>query len=335
MKLTKLVIAILCFILIGEVLLRSTDYFRIMSGNRVQKIHVKLGESKEINLLKEKKIDLSEKSLRIMVIGDSYIHGGGIPPEEKFSNQLRNRINSSNTHYENFYVLDVSVPNSNNLDNTNTYFEYKEAFDPNIVILGYHFNDINGSLEKTAHVGKTALHNSGNQAKMKIRKITKFLYNSAVLKYFMPRLNNYLLEFGYIIPQSRLDKTLKNYVKNDESWQKSKELLKAMIQDIQNEGDKLIVYHFTYTNLIEYPNLFIDSGGSIQDFFSAFAGVTYISGIEQFRGKEAKKFFIFKHDGHPNALAHSLISEEVYQHIIDLTYYNNEEVISSVEKGLN
>jgi hypothetical protein len=46
---------------------------------------------------------------------------------------------------------------------------------------------------------------SGGQSKMKIRMITDMLYNSAILNYTMPKINNFMLRIGYIIPKSRLD----------------------------------------------------------------------------------------------------------------------------------
>lgn len=319
MKVKSVLIFILCFVVSGEVLIRLTEHFKILEGNRLQKINIAIDPSQELDLYKANQIDLSDSSLRILVIGDSYIHGGGIEPDKKISNQLRSIINRQNDSYNNIYILDVSKPDANNLDNSKTYFSYK-AFSPQIVILGYHFNDINGNLDdeglknnpsSSPELKSIIKTSSGSQSKMFIRRLTDFLYNSAILEYIMPKFQNLMLSIGYIIPKSRLDNTLRYYEQDHETWKKSKKYLSQMITDINDNGSHLIVYHFAYTNLIEYPNLFEKSSAAIEDFFKPFDNVTYISGIEQFKGKKASDFFIYKHDGHPNAAAHALIAKKI------------------------
>jgi lysophospholipase L1-like esterase len=316
MKIKSVLIFILCFAVSGEVLIRLTEHFKILESNRVQKIDIAIESSDELDLYQANQIDLSDSSLRILVIGDSYIHGGGIMPDKKMSNQLRRTINQDNNKYKNIYILDVSKPDANNLDNLKTYLEYKD-FSPQIVILGYHFNDINGNLDDVIKVDSipgqksNVKTSSGSQSKMFIRKVTNFLYHSAILEYAMPKFNNMMLSKGYIIPNSRLHNTLKYYEQDHETWKKSKNILSQMISDIQENGSKLIVYHFAYTNLIEYPQLFDKSSTSIEQFFKSFDHVNYISGIEHFKGEKASDYFIYKHDGHPNAKAHSLIARKI------------------------
>lgn len=331
MTFKKFIVFVICFIIIGEVIIRLTDYFSLFESNRVQKIEVGFDSSYELELLNSDKIDLTDSSLRILVIGDSYIHGGGIDPKDKFSNKLKNIIYNANSKYKYVYILDMSIPDANNLDNTETYFRYESRFNPQIIILGYHFNDINGSLETIEH-DTTEMKSpeiSGGQSKMMIRQITDLLYNSAILNYTMPKINNFMLSIGYIIPNSRLDNTLKYYSNNNFSWVKSKELLKGMSDHIAKKKSKLIVYHFTYTNLIEYPELFLESANQIERFFLSFDNVDYISGIRQFEGKQASDYFIYKHDGHPNALAHTFISEKVNEYIIKYTAYDRRTVLNS------
>jgi lysophospholipase L1-like esterase len=331
----KLIYYGICFFIAGEILIRVTDRFHVMESNRIQKIDVAIETTDELDMLKANQIDLSDSSLRILVLGDSYIHGGGISPAEKISKQLKKIIKEQNKKYKNVYVLDVSRPDSNNLDNMNTYFSYKDAFKPQIVLLGYHFNDINGNLDETvlASTGEeTKAVPAGGQGQMGIQKITNLLYNSAILDYTLPKVQNFALSMGYIIPKSRLDNTIKYYINDHSTWQKSKVYLTRMMDDIKKHDSQLIVYHFAYTNLIEYPELFEDAGGKINEFFSAHDRVTYVSGIDHFRGRKASDYFIYKHDGHPNALAHALISSKINEYILQATAYKSTAIKSGEDE---
>ncbi|CAM4117452.1 hypothetical protein [Zobellia nedashkovskayae] len=323
MKKFTLPIFLISFFVVGELLIRLTEEFKIMETNRIQMVDIALDDTEELKLLEKNKIDLSDSSLRVLVIGDSYMHGAGIPKEKKISSRLRESLLKNNSKYKNIYVLDASVPNSNNLDNKNTYFRYKEEFQPQIVIWGYHYNDINGNLEQTNEplASNTRKQKSpkqkpaGKESKMKIRKITNLLYNSAMLKFIMPKINSTALSMGYIIPKSRLANTTEHYETNNSTWKKSKQYLAETLKDSKDSDIHFIVYQFAYTNLIEYPELFTDANDEIESFFTSFDNLTYISGTEQFKGQKASDYFIYKDDGHPNAKAHLLISKKIERHI--------------------
>ena len=83
-----------------------------------------------------------------MVLGDSYIHGGGIEFENNFSQQLKKMFSNETLGFDKVWVLDVSKSSANNLDNNMIYFQFVEKFKPDIVILGYNYNDIEGDLDK-------------------------------------------------------------------------------------------------------------------------------------------------------------------------------------------
>ena len=325
------VIFIICFIFIGELFIRMTDSFHILEESRIVKISIAIDSTNELKLLQKKQIDLSDSSLRILILGDSYIHGGGISPDKKISRRLKTIIKKNCIKYKKTYVLDVSQPNSNNLDNMNAYFKYKAEFLPQIVVLGYHYNDINGNLNEVNKLSEPLKFKpdlekkiAGSRSKMAIRKITDFLYNSAILNYMMPRLNNTILNMGYIIPKSRLYNTIEYYKSNNETWKKSKQFLTRVLTDGHNSNTYFIVYHFAYTNLIEYPELFEETNDKIERFFESFENTTYISGIEHFRGKKASDYYINRHDGHPNAAAHFLISKKINDYIIEYTAYDTQ-----------
>lgn len=321
MKVKSILIFIICFVISGEILIRITDHFKILESNRFEKMEIAIdsSSSKEFILLQNNQIDLSDSSLRVLVLGDSYMVGGfsgTFPPDKKISNQLR-KLLQKDTKYKNTYVLDVSQANANNLDNTNAYFRFLTKYNPQVIVLGYNYNDINGNLEEKVDIPDSDVDgiNSGSVSKMKIRQLTEFLYKSAILNYTMPKFNKWMLSLGIIIPKSRLDNNIKYYQTNHYSWQKSQEHLTKMITDINQHHSKLIVYHFAVTNLIEYPELFEKTNHVIESYFKSFSNVEYISGTEQFRGKKASDYYIYKFDGHPNPAAHTLVANQIYESI--------------------
>jgi len=147
MILKNIFLYLFIFILIGELMIRFDESFMIMEENRIVKISTDIELTPEYQLLRNDSLTIDQNDLRIMVIGDSYIHGGGIEFKDNFSQQLKKLLKSTNLN-NNIWVLDVSKSSSNNLDNHTTYFQFKNKFKPNIVILGYNINDVDGNLDK-------------------------------------------------------------------------------------------------------------------------------------------------------------------------------------------
>ena len=132
----------------GEIMIRFDESLTPFVENRVVKIATDIELTPEYNMVKNDKFIFNENDLRIMVIGDSYIHGGGIDFEDNFSQQLKKMFETLESKRNKTWILDVSKSSSNNLDNNQTYFYFKDKFRPNILILGYNLNDIEGELNK-------------------------------------------------------------------------------------------------------------------------------------------------------------------------------------------
>lgn len=314
----KVIIYILIFILIGELMIRFQNYFLLLEENKLVKIETNIEITPEYQLLKNNNFPINENDLRIMVIGDSYIHGGGIEFSQNFSQQLKNLFQDNKNSFDKNWVLDVSKSNSNNFDNNQTYFEFVDEFEPNIVILGYNLNDIDGNLEEeilntSDNKGFKKNKSSGGVAKSKIRKIYKLIYNSQFFRFSFKKMHSYLKTYGVILPNSRFDITMKSYYQNRESWRKSKIILHELIQHAESNRIQIIVYKFPEINLLEQPELFSKANSSIQFFFKQFPGLIYVNGGDVFKGQESDNFILSKYDGHPNEKAHKVMAEHVYQ----------------------
>jgi lysophospholipase L1-like esterase len=304
----KTIFYLLIFVAVGEIMIRIDDRFRFFTDNRVVKIGTGVATTPEFKLLNENKIDLSNKSLRVLVIGDSYIAGGGIELKDRFSRQLNILLNKKSGGFNQIYVLDVSRPSSNNLDNNQSYFYYINRFKPDVVILGYNLNDVEGNLEKQIAKNEIAENHISTTNSSLNRSFSKKIYslykNSKFLDFTLHKLHEEMKAHGKVVPNSVFDLMLKSYSLNKENWVASKNLLNEVIADANEKKIHLCILKFPEINLLEYPELFTESDKVIKDYFTQFQSIDYINGTELFKGKDSKDYILSKYDGHPNEKAH-------------------------------
>jgi hypothetical protein len=228
-------------------------------------------------------------------------------------------LQKANTKYDSIYVLDISKPSSNNFDNVQAYIDFAEKFKPNIVVLGYNYNDVEGSLDQK--ITQTAVDSfatkkvSSNQNKRWIKKVYDLLYQSKVVEYVLHNVHDEMKAHGHIMPNSAFDLTLKSYYENKPNWIKSKELLQQLIDDCKKNNSQLVVLKFTEINLLDYTGLFNKTDNSIKTFFDANPSVDYFNVSEIFKGEKSKDYILSKYDGHPNEKAHTRIAKAVFEEI--------------------
>lgn len=309
----KVFIYVIIFIITGEIMIRLDKGYTPLEENRIVKIATDIELTPEYNMIKNNEFIFNDDDLRIMVIGDSYIHGGGISFEDNFSQQLKK--NFKNIYSNKTWVLDVSKSNSNNLDNNQTYFTFVDKFKPNIVILGYNLNDIQGELDKQ-YIESSNIDNfkqtraSGGTTKSTIGKIYKIIKTSYFVGYVMNKTHKKLNNYGIIFPNSKFDINMKSYYQDREIWKKSKLLLTEIINDANRKNIRLIIYKFT--EMSDYPQLFEKANKTIGSFFNGFPSVIYINGNDYFKSEEAKNYRLSKYDGHPNEKAHKKMAIDVF-----------------------
>ena len=321
-------ISILIFVLAGELLIRFDEAFEFMSESRVVKIETSLKITPEYDMLKNNSINLEGNNFRLMVLGDSYIHGGGIEFKDNFSQQLKILLNKANSKFDDVYVLDVSKPSSNNFDNSQTYFQFVDKFKPNVVVLGYNYNDVMGKLDKErTQAGIDSFSNikaSSAEKESFIKKVYNIIYQSRFVFYVLHNLHDELKAHGYIVPNSSFDLNLKSYYQNQENWGKSQALLQEVIDDAKKRNIQLMVLKFPEINLLEYPGIFTKADTSINHFFARNPSVHYIDGTAIFKGEKSKDNILSKYDGHPNEKAHKTMALEVFREIKKTTASQND-----------
>ena len=315
MKFKRIILFTLLFLLVGELLVRFNYKIKLLEKTKTVMIKTEIANTDEYESVINNNFDISDNILRILILGDSYIHGGGINFEDKISQQLKKMFSNTSNQNKEVLILDISKPNANNLDNYQLYNQFKDKFDPQIVILGYNYNDVSGSLEKghnqvtISRESKTA----GGTSKSIISKVYQIAFKSKAFQILLHKFHNQLKASGMVFPNSVFDLTLKAYYENKENWSVSKSLLSDIYNDINNRKSKLIVYKFPEMNMLEHPNLFVKPDESIGKFFLSFDNLVYIDGTKEFSGLRTSDYRLSKIDGHPNELAHKRIANKLYE----------------------
>ena len=235
MSYKKIGFIVLLFMLIGELMIRFDEKFKLLEANRVVKIATSLTITPEFTMLENNRINKLGSNFRIMVIGDSYIHGGGIDFKDNFSQQLKLILKINNKKFDDIFVLDITKPSSNNLDNNQSYFEYADKYKPDIVIIGYNYNDVVGNLNKLNVQSKGDGFSKNNTSSEKQESITKKIYNviyqSRFVHFVLSNLHTQLKSYGIVLPNSEFSLIMRSYPENKDNWVKSKILLQEIIDD--------------------------------------------------------------------------------------------------------
>ena len=90
---------------------------------------------------REQEIDFEEKVniSRIVVIGDSFTFGQGIPESHRFSNLIERKLSSNTRSVE---VLNFGISGAGTRDHINTLNKYVIPLNPDIIILQWFINDV-------------------------------------------------------------------------------------------------------------------------------------------------------------------------------------------------
>ena len=307
---------LILFFIIGELMVRFDEQYKLLESTQIVKISTDLAITPEFTLLKNKGINLTGNNLRVMVLGDSFIHGGGIEFKDNFSQQLKKLLLQQNRHYDDVYVLDLSKASANNLDNNQIYFQFIDAFKPDIVILGYSYSAARGDLYKNKPVVQMdafeSVHFSSSIKKSVPQKIYSVLYQSSVLHYILYNFHNYLKSLGVVFPNSEFNLILNDYTQNKDNWRRSKFLLNQINEDVEQKGIQFIFLKFPEMNLIGYPKLFTAADDVIKNFYNNYPSAIYINSSDYFSGESSREYILSKYDGHPNERAHKKIAREVF-----------------------
>lgn len=321
MKAFKTLMYFCLFLIIGESLIRLDKTFDLLN-NQPKKISIELEQTYLLKNVDQKLFEPDSLQFRILVLGDSYIHGGGIESSKKFSKKLSQLLNENNISEQEFLVLDVSRPSNNTLDNYNSFIHYNQIFKPHLVFWAYNFNDILGGLE-----AKHIVSNESGVTKpspkrtaktvSELKKWTKKIYStSELLRYLSANIQKEFKVNGVVLPIGDFYySTKKAYLKSSNDWKKTQLLLSEASQICHSNQTDFLLYNMPEFNLLEKRALFTNINESLKKFSDSNFNIKFIDGYEDFKDLNGNDFKLSKYDGHPNANAHFHIAKTVFEQI--------------------
>ncbi|MEO0584383.1 MAG: hypothetical protein AAF135_19375 [Bacteroidota bacterium] len=312
----------LIFFCIGEVLIRLDEHFGFFQENKVVKIAEDLTVSPILEAVERGDYPIRSDEFRIMVIGDSYINGGGIPKDLAFARRLEEILPENGEGcFNKISILDVSRPNNNMLDNYLAFEEYQERFPPHLLILGYNFNDVQGMLkvpEEVLEILEAEEFNATEVNVSPIRKIYDLVYTSRLLRFVMKQFNIRLKAEGIFLPGSEFYRIIQRYQSNQEAYQQVQQLIDPMVSKLSESNGHLLFYYMPEINLIEHADVFDHSViAPVRAWTSPYPGqATFINGFDAFEGKKSRQYTLSKYDGHANPSGHDRLASFVIPTVV-------------------
>ncbi|MFY0630812.1 MAG: hypothetical protein JXR05_10560 [Flavobacteriaceae bacterium] len=320
MKKRRIFVFLIVFFLLGEVLVRIDKSFDIL--NEKAEVEIKIKESALKQKVDSGGFVLEENQYRVLVLGDSYFFGAGIDPQFKMSNHLQKELQKKLNTTKKVLVLDVSRASNNTLDNYNLFKFYNKKFQPNTVVLGYNFNDIIGDLSIKKEVpANNEVVNSSDLITVKkdnnLKSLSKRIYNtSELLRFISAKTQKELKLKGIVIPFGEFYYLIEEaYKSSNKNWIQSQEIISKMDEECTKDGIRFIFYKLPEFNLLKKNSLFEKVDSSLEGYLRQKPTIHYIDGHADF--EKDGDFMLSKYDGHPNKLAHQVISERIVKEIID------------------
>ena len=245
----------------------------------------------------EYEIHKSQNHKRILILGDSFTLGWGVPFLHTFSKKLEKNLNKSTNKFE---VINAGIGNYNSTMEVELFKLHGIKFNPDLVILMFYINDVEPIP----------------------KMISKFSY------FF--KSNFFLYSFfsdNYLKIKAKIDKELewKNYYSNiynkqNEALKQNANSLIELISICKKKGiDLLFVNIPDLRDLKNYEFFFATK--FIKDIANN-NGIDFIDLYDIFKNYESKLLWVSDEDPHANSKANKIIEEELYKNI-----YNRKSII--------
>ena len=245
--------------------------------------------------------DKPQGTFRIVAIGDSITFGKGIEKEEdRFPEQLAAMIsNSFKIHAE---AINMGFPTRNTIDEYFTLRNKGLLFHPDLVVLGYCYND-------------PETHEQGEEAVKSIEIPVYFRFLLA---------KSYLASFLiYSIKQKELDQCVNNYyhlinapdAPNILGFRKALKGI-ANLSHEANADFAVVVFPILF-KLDKEPYEFQDAENFILNELKSL-DILYADILPLLKGGDERKYWVSQFDSHPNEGVHALAARELFKIVAPL-----------------
>jgi len=262
-----------------------------------------MGVNITLNSLGHRNDELPEKKnlneYRIQIIGSSITLGWGVKKENTFSSILEKNLNlneSFKKKYNSFFVINAGIGNTNTQHH---YHLFKDQFDltkPNTFILQYFINDAE------------IINKKKNNLILKHSYFAAFIYQQIKSFSFKGSLDDYYLKL---------------YDKNSQGWITAKKSIKNLQNLCKKNNIDFIILFVPDLHNLSKNNKLINLYSKINHEFTEMNIPiinTYDSLSKKFKSNP-KESWVFRDDPHPNAKAHEVIGNDLYNFFIKQNFF--------------
>lgn len=233
-----------------------------------------------------------EDKVRIVVLGDSFTLGWGVPPESVYSDRLETTLNGIDDRYE---VINMGIGNYNTVMEVELFKWKGLPLDPDIVILAYFLNDtervparksgLTYSLVKYSYLGSFLFDRI---TRLRSRFVGGYRWESYYANLYTES------NSGPLAAQERAFQELAGLCKD-----RGIELVVANIPELREIDN----YAFDYAT--EYIRNLAEE-----------AGVPFIDLMVGLRGHQPGSLWVSPEDSHSNGKANGIIAEQLYSGLV-------------------
>jgi hypothetical protein len=305
----RIVIAILVFLLVGELVVRFDQATWFFREYRMMELQNEAHATPLYRAVGDGTFAPADDQWRVMVVGDSYLHGNHVLDDRRFAVRLEAALQAARPRRR-VVVLDATVPGANTCTNARTFDELRGGFRPHAVVWGYNADDVYGGCGEAG--GAAAPAPPPRTLVSTVRWLQAAAYRlSALLGYVGPTVATELEIRGLVLPGTHTHHQFTRSHRDDfPAWQRSRADLQAVSDTCRVAGVDLLVLNCPDLAMLGHYGPLEDMDARIAAFFNGL-GVGYLRGIDLFADGAADDWAVSRYDGHPNGAAHGVLAAGV------------------------
>jgi lysophospholipase L1-like esterase len=249
-------------------------------------------------------------TVRVLALGDSVTFGMGVAQHQTFPRQAEALLNSGRIGDPRVEVLNMGMPGYNTLHQLAQLREVGLALEPEIVVVGFLYNDVEpSSAQRGTAMPERDERSLGARLRSGINASVLWLKkNSLLFAWASPRIGSALRPLGFK-SYGQVGAVKDQYVDANPQWQAVRAALLEMKRLTDERGIELVVM------VIPAMARFTDATYPIKEYHEAVSGFCRQHGIRAldllpaFWGLDGTKFWISATDGHPNAEGQAIIAQ--------------------------
>lgn len=229
---------------------------------------------------------------RVLVLGDSFTLGWGVPFEDTYSRQLEKMLHTKSGAYE---VVNMGTGNYNSSMEVELFKRKGLALDPDIVVLMYYINDT----ETTPEINSMSYH------------VMRHFYLPAYISARLKQLGMMNNEKDWLQAYYR-----KLYATNSEGFRRAKEAVNELVHITSERNIKLLVVNIPdLRRLKEYPFGFATA---LPEGLAKDNALPFIDLLLHLNKYDGQSLWVSKEDAHMNSAANNIAAKAIFEKIIEV-----------------